>query len=121
MKPSIILALAVTALAILLQVFCPWWVSIILILGVGISLNTTPGKSFAFGLVVLFIAWMGPAIFKNYGANISVADSIGELIGGLSGIVVYLLTGLIGGIMGGMTSMTGTFFRKIILEGKEVN
>ena len=80
----------------------------------GLVLFDNTGKSFVFGIVTGAIVWIGTAFYRDFGSHVSAAETIANLLGGMPDPLVFIITGLVGGIVYGLSSITGTFLRKLI-------
>jgi hypothetical protein len=97
--------------------FFPWWSIAIVCFGVGAWLNDSPGKSYALGMAAVTLLWSGYAGFLNNANGGLLAGKISELFQGkVSGTQLIFVSGLIGGLVGGFATMTGAYFRRLIVK-----
>ncbi len=108
-KPTIITALA----SYILMMFTPWWIVSIVGFVVAYMFVDSPIKAFFSGLIGVGVLWVLLAIIKDSGANVSVANALGNVVGGVPAYLMYIITGLTGGAVGGLGAMSGTYARLI--------
>ena len=62
------------------------------------------------------MTWIFIAYFKDYGAEVSIANLVSEIFKGVGILPIYLITGLIIGLVGGFSAMSGNYLSKIGVE-----
>jgi hypothetical protein len=119
MLKNILHLLPILILGGLASWFFPWWSIAIVCFGVGAWLNDSPGKSYALGMAAVTLLWSGYAGFLNNANGGLLASKISELFKGkVSGTQLIFVSGLIGGLVGGFATMTGAYFRQLIVKAK---
>lgn len=117
MKNNIwLLAILSSIIIAICQFYVPWWSIPFLLFIAGLALFNNAGKSFAFGIMTGAVVWIGTAFYQDYGSHVSAAETIANLLGGMPDLLVFIITGLVGGIVYGLSSISGTFLRKLIFK-----
>lgn len=97
--------------ALILQLFLPWWSIAFAAFTIAIFYEQTGVKSFLNGFAAIFILWVvwaGSIHFINDGV---LANRLANLLFLPFGFLSVILTGLIGGITGGLAALTGNRLR----------
>ena len=90
----------------------PWWIIVIIGLGVGLLIPGGSLSNFISGFVGVGIIWMGHAWNLDAQNGSQFTLTILEVLGIFDDpIVLIAFTGFIGGLVGGFATMTGSLFR----------
>lgn len=90
----------------------PWWIIVILGLGVGLLIPGGSLSTFISGFVGVGIIWMGHAWNLDAINESKFTLTMLEVLGMFDDpIVLIAFTGFIGGLVGGFATMTGSLFR----------
>lgn len=116
MIPVLLIAL----LAWILGLFLPWWSLAIPCFVLGAWLGKSGGRSFLYGFTGIALLWLLQSLFIHVGNDGILTARIAELFSIPDPILVILITALIGGIAGGLSTLTGFFFSKTLLQKQAV-
>lgn len=111
----------VAVMALILQLFLPWWSITIAACIYGFLFVQKPAKSFLEGFLGIFLFWGTTTIIISYVNNGILAGRLAELFSLPHGILVILITALIGGLAGGVFATTGTLLRCVLMKKKQNN
>ena len=105
----VIQIVAIIALALVLELFMPWWSIAIAALAVGYILKSK--ANFLAGLLAIALLWF----IKAWLLDMSAAGDLTERVAAifkLSKPLLMLVTALIGGLVGGFAAMSGAALKK---------
>lgn len=109
--------LILTALmALILQLFLPWWSIAIAGFISGVLFIQKPGKAFLNGFFGIFALWSAVSLYIFVVNEGLLAERLASLFFLPHGLLVVLLTGLIGGIGGGLSAVTGNYFKVVFMK-----
>lgn len=101
-------------LALILQIFLPWWSIVFAALAISFFTDQKPGKSFMNGFLGIFILWAGWSGYIYFSQGQVLASRIAGLLGLPSDFLVILVTALVGALVGGISALMANRFRAII-------
>lgn len=101
-------------MALILQLFLPWWSIAIAGFISGIFFIQKPGKAFISGFLGIFVLWAVVSLYIYVVNQGLLAERLADLFSLPHGLLVVLLTALIGGICGGLSAFTGNLLRVLI-------
>lgn len=110
MKRVIILILVSLCLAI--QYFGPWWSFAIPCIVLGYWL--VPSRSFLMGFGLIFMIWLGGAIYYDCVSNGLIANRISNAMHLSGKYILFFITSLIGGLIGGLSCLSGKVIKNSI-------
>jgi len=98
-------------LAVILQLFLPWWSVAIASALPALLISQSGWKSFQNGFLGVFILWtIWSSVIYSQGGDV-VAERIATLFSLPIGVLSILVTGLIGGLTGAFSAWTANRFR----------
>jgi hypothetical protein len=105
-------------MALILQLFLPWWSIAIAGFIAGALFIQKPGKAFLNGFFGIFALWSAVSLYIYVVNEGLLAERLADIFSLPHGLLVVLLTALIGGICGGLSAVTGNLLRIIIDKQK---
>ncbi len=106
---------AIAILGILAQAFFPWWTITVVGLGVGFWIADTPGRSFFYGFLSMFLVWSIYATYQSVANGGLMTNTISAMLGGkVSGTQLIYATGILGGTVTGLATVAGTLLRELL-------
>ncbi len=103
-------------MALILQIFLPWWSIAIAGFISGIIFTQKPGQAFLNGFSGIFALWAAVSLYIYFVNQGLLAERLADLFSLPHGLLVIILTALIGGICGGLSAVTGNYFSKLFLK-----
>lgn len=101
--------LTILVLALLLELFLPWWSIAIAAFAGGLAFNTR--ANFGAGFLAIALLWVIRALFIDLSAAASLTEKVATIFM-LNKPLLYLVTAIIGGLVGGFAAMTGSALNK---------
>lgn len=105
----------VAVMALILQLFLPWWSIGLAGFIYGWLFIQKPGKAFLGGFLGIFLLWGIMAAYITYVNDGILAARLASLFSLPHGLLVVLLTALLGGVTGGLSAITGNLTRNIFV------
>lgn len=112
------LILLIVIFAWILGMFLPWWSLAIPCVLFGAWLGKSGGRSFAYGFTGIALLWLLQSLFIDIGNDGILTARIADLFSLPDPILVILITAITGGIAGGLSTLTGFYFSKIVLQNQ---
>lgn len=100
-------------LALVLQIFMPWWSIVLGAMAISFFTDQKPGKSFLNGFLGIFVLWAGWSGYIYLTQGQILASRIAELLGLPSDFLVILVTALVGALVGGTSALAANRLRAI--------
>jgi len=108
----------VAVMAMILQLFLPWWSLILAGFAYGLLFILKPGRAFLGGFLGIFLLWSIMALYITYVNDGILAKRLASLFSLPHGLLAVLATALTGGIAGGVSALTGNLFRSLPVAKK---
>jgi hypothetical protein len=108
----------VAVMALILQLFLPWWSIVLAGLTYGFLFIQKPGKAFLGGFLGIFLLWGIMASYITYVNDGILAARLASLFSLPHGLFAVLATALTGGLAGGVSALTGNLFRSLPVVNK---
>ena len=108
----------VAVMALILQLFLPWWSIALAGCIYGFLFIQKPAKAFLGGFLGIFLLWGVMASYITYVNDGILAARLAALFSLPHGLFVVLITALIGGLAGGVSATTGTLLRSLLVPKK---
>jgi len=107
----------IALLALLLEMFMPWWSIAIAAFAVELAMGQPKGKAFLAGFLGIFILWFTNAFVIDMQNEHILASKVANIlpVGG-SVIVLILVTAVIGGLVGGLAAATGRELKRAVAK-----
>ncbi|MCX6199020.1 MAG: hypothetical protein NTY88_07330 [Bacteroidetes bacterium] len=116
MKNFFLSLLLTAAASCILQLFLPWWTTVLAAFAVAYYIKQNSLAAFLSAFVAVFLLWVVYAYLLSSANENILAIKVAELLKQLtkgSVTTIYLLTGLIGGLVSGFGALTGTLAAKL--------
>lgn len=105
----------ILVLAVLGQLFLPWWVITPLCFGLAAGLGSTGGRAFWAGFAGIGLGWLLAAAWLNVRSAGILSHRMAQLLPlGGSGWALVLATALVGGLVGGAAALAGCWLRQAV-------
>lgn len=101
-------------IALILQLFLPWWSIAVAGFIYGIWIRQKPGWAFLGGFLGIFLLWGILAAYITWVNDGILADRLASLFSLPQGWMAVLATALTGGLVGGVSAVTGNLLRRAI-------
>lgn len=106
--------LLIGLLSLTLGIYFPWWIISLVAFGVSILLPMHPAKAFWSGFTSIFLCWGLMALFIDSSNDHILSSKIAHILPlGGSSLAMVLVSSIIGALVGGLSSLTGTYLRKL--------
>ncbi len=107
----------IAVLALLLEMFMPWWSIAVAAFAVELAMGKPKGKAFVAGFAGIFILWMANAIIIDMQNEHILAGKVAKVLPmGGSVVVLVLVTAVIGGLVGGLAAATGRELKRAFVK-----
>ncbi|WP_140468419.1 hypothetical protein [Hymenobacter nivis] len=109
------LLLSIFVLALLVQLFLPWWTVAPLCFGLAAGLGAPGGRAFGAGFAGIGLGWLLAAAWLNARSAGILSHRMAQLLPlGGSGWALVLATALVGGLVGGVAALAGAWARQAV-------
>ncbi len=108
------LFLFIFLVALVLQLFLPWWIVALAAFVLCFFRAVSGGHAFRHSFAAIFILWSGVALYQTMQNQHILARRVGEMFMMTSGnnwIVLVLVTGLVGALAAAIAGMAGYYSR----------
>lgn len=106
--------LLLVVLALILQLFLPWWSVAVAAFLYGFLFVHKPGRAFLAGFLAIFLLWGIMAAYITWVNDGILADRLASLFSLPHGSLAVLATALTGGLTGGFAALAGSLLRKVV-------
>jgi hypothetical protein len=103
----------VMALALLFQLFFPWWSLAVAAFLIGWMMGGNGFASFLGGFLGIFLLWAAYALYIDQQSDMALSGRVAQLFQLPSRELLIVATGLVGGLLGGFGTLSGSMFRAI--------
>ncbi|UPT68246.1 MAG: hypothetical protein M0D57_06250 [Sphingobacteriales bacterium JAD_PAG50586_3] len=107
----------IAVLALLLEMFMPWWSIALAAFAVELAMGQPKGKAFAAGFLGVFILWFAHAFIIDMQNEHILAGKVANILPmGGSIILLIVVTAFIGGLVGGLAAATGRELKRALVR-----
>ena len=106
--------LLLIVVALILQLFLPWWSVALAGFAYGFLFVHKPGRAFLGGFLGIFLLWGIMAAYISWVNDGILAGRLANLFSLPHGSLAVLVTALTGGLAGGFAALAGSLFRKVV-------
>lgn len=106
--------LLLVVLALILQLFLPWWSVTLAGFAYGLLFVQKPGRAFLAGFLAVFLLWGVMAAYITWVNDGILAGRLANLFSLPHGSLAVLATALTGGLAGGFSALAGSLLRKAV-------
>ena len=112
-------ALAIALLSFVLSLYTPWWVIAPVAFLVAMLVPLNPSASFMAGFTGIFVLWFILTLVISSANNNSLASRISLMVIKVNNpYVLMVLTAFLGALVAGFAALSGAWFRKVFLPGR---
>lgn len=105
----------IAVLALLLEMFMPWWGIALAAFAVEMAMGKPKGRAFLAGFLGIFILWFANAFIIDMQNEHILAGKVANILPlGGSVIMLIVVTAVIGGLVGGLAAATGRELKRAI-------
>jgi hypothetical protein len=109
------LFILILLLALLAQLFLPWWTIAPVCLVLAAALGGTGGLAFGAGFAGIGLGWLLAAGWLNFSSASILSHRVAQLLPlGGNGWALVLLTAVLGGLVGGVAALAGCWVRQAL-------
>jgi hypothetical protein len=106
----------VAVVALVLQLFLPWWSIAVAGFAYGVLFRQKWGKAFFGGFLGIFLLWGVMASYITYVNDGLLAGRLASLFSLPNGWLAVLATALTGGLVGGISAIAGNLLRGLLVS-----
>jgi hypothetical protein len=114
MKKSLTSLILTVLLAIVLNIFLPWWAIMLAAFLSGFLIDLKNVKVFLIPFLSIMLLWMTNAFLLSSSNDFTLSTKIANLLRlGGNVFLLTLITGIIGGLAAGFAGITGTLLKRL--------